>query len=70
MGSSYNDIRVIASSGVGVNPICTVLVPEKNLFIAYTQFYGGMEQAENTVKKILSRIVPLPYPSPLKLKRL
>jgi hypothetical protein len=64
--SSYNDFRLLANSGVGVNPIATAYVPEKNIYIAYTQLYGSIEQAEIIVKKILSRMVPLPYPSPRK----
>ena len=58
--------KLISSSGIGTNPIATVHVPQEGLYIAYTQWYGTIDQAENKVKKILSRLLPISYPTPEK----
>lgn len=64
--SQINGIKVLSHIGIGTNPICTVHVPERNLYMAYTQFFGTYEQAEVTLKKILSRMLTVPYPKPAK----
>jgi D-alanyl-D-alanine carboxypeptidase len=64
--SQYNNMRLLAHIGIGTNPICTVHVPEQNIYIVYTQFYGVYEQSEAIVKKILSRLLSFPDPLPSK----
>jgi CubicO group peptidase (beta-lactamase class C family) len=64
--TQYNGFRVLAQPGIGTNPLCVIHVPERKLYLAYTQFYGVLEQSESILKKILSRLVPIPYPSQAK----
>jgi CubicO group peptidase (beta-lactamase class C family) len=66
--SQFNGFRLLAHIGIGTNPICTVHVPEKKLYLVYTQFHGTFEQAELIIKKILSRLLPVPYPAATKAK--
>jgi CubicO group peptidase (beta-lactamase class C family) len=62
MISEYAGHKILASIGIGTNPICTVHVPDRNIYIVYTQFYGVLEQAELIVKKILAKVLNGPYP--------
>lgn len=66
--SEQNGYKLISSVGIGSNPICTVHVPEQGLYIVYTQFFGSLEQVEMKVKKILSRLLPLSYPTAVESK--
>jgi CubicO group peptidase (beta-lactamase class C family) len=60
--SYHNGVRVLSHIGIGSNPICVVQVPEKDICIVYTQFYGVFEQTEMIAKKILSLMLNIPSP--------
>jgi CubicO group peptidase (beta-lactamase class C family) len=64
--SEQDGYRLMSHIGIGTNPICVVHVPQEQLYIAYTQFFGSYGQTEMQVKKILSRLLPLSYPTPAK----
>jgi len=64
--SEYNGYKILSHIGIGSNPIVTMHVPQERLYIVCTQFFGNIEQVELRVKKILSRLLPLPYPKATK----
>lgn len=64
--SEIYGLRVLSHVGIGTNPICTVHVPEQNLSLVCTQFYGSYEQTEVILKKILAHLLAVPFPQPSK----
>lgn len=66
MVSEQDGYRLLSAIGIGTNPICVVHVPQERLYVVYTQFFGSYGQTEMLVKKILSRLLPLSYPAPVK----
>ncbi len=64
--SEQNGYRLISAIGIGNNPICAVHVPDEQLYMVYTQFFGTYGQAEIQVKKMLSHLLPLTYPASTK----